>query len=155
MEYQEIIKQFPPKNENLLAILHALQAENKQNYLAPEQLKWAASYLNTTLGHVYGVATYYSMYSVTPRGKHLIRLCKSPICHTMKSESLTGIFADLLGIAPGETTRDGLFTLEYTECLGQCGKAPVMLLDQTIYGGLTRPKIEEVINAIKAQEHGK
>ncbi len=154
MEHQEIIQQYPPKSENLLLILHALQEESEQNYLAPEQLKWAARYLNTTLGHVYGVATYYSMYSVTPRGKHLIRLCKSPICHTMKSESLTQVFADILEIAPGQTTRDGLFTLEYTECLGQCGKAPVMLLDETIYGDLTRQKIEELINTIKAQEHG-
>lgn len=153
MDYQEISKQYAPHDENLLAILHAMQEANPQNYLAPEQLKWVAGYLGTTLGHVYGVATYYSMFSITPRGKHLIRLCKSPICHTLQEESLVDVFGQLLGITPGETTADGLFTLEYAECLGQCGKAPVMLLDKTVYSHLNRDKIISIITELKNQEH--
>jgi len=99
------------------------------------------------------VATYYSMFSVTPRGKHLIRLCKSPICHTLQGESLVEVLGELLGVTPGETTADGFFTLEYAECLGQCGKAPVMLLNETIHGHLNRDKITSIIRELKNQEH--
>ena len=81
MKTAEILKQFRPEHDNMLGLLHALQDNNPDNYLDAGDLKAVAEYLNTTLGHVYGVATYYTMFSLKPRGKYIIRACNSPVCN--------------------------------------------------------------------------
>ena len=131
--------------ENVLLILHDFQNNNPRNYLPEKDLALIAEYLNSPYSSIYGVASYYTMFSLKPRGKHIIRLCQSPVCHMA---GLRDIFTELykiLKINLGETTPDGLFTLETTECQGQCDIAPAMAVDEAIYGNLTAKKIKAIL----------
>jgi NADH:ubiquinone oxidoreductase subunit E len=133
--------------ENLLQILHDFQNNNPRNYLSQKDLAMIAKYLNVTHSSIYGVVSYYTLFSLTPRGKHIIRLCNSPVCHMAGSRD---IFIELhknLKIGFGETTTEGLFTLESTECLGQCDQAPGMSVDEAFYGNLTVEKIMPILKS--------
>lgn len=154
MKTSEILKKFSPEHENMLNILHAMQDNNPHNYLGSDELKAVAAYLNTTLSHVYGVATYYTMFSVKPRGKYIIRACNSPVCLMEGSLNVLDELKKLLAIDIGETTADRLFTLEMSECLGQCARAPVMMINQEIYGNLDRKMISGIILDLKEKNSG-
>lgn len=154
MKTSEILKKFSPEHENMLNILHAMQDNNPHNYLGSDELKAVAAYLNTTLSHVYGVATYYTMFSVKPRGKYIIRACNSPVCLMEGSLNVLDELKKLLAIDIGETTADRLFTLEMSECLGQCARAPVMMINQEIYGNLDRKMISGIIQDLKEKNSG-
>jgi len=138
----------------MLNILHALQDNNPYNYLVTDDLKAVAAYLNTTLSHVYGVATYYTMLSVKPRGKYIIRACNSPVCLMEGSLNVLEVLKDILAVNIGETTADRLFTLEVSECLGQCARAPVMMINKEIYGNLDRQAISGIIQELKEKNSG-
>ncbi len=140
-----ILEKYPSRMENVLLILHELQNSNPRNYLSQKDLALVARHLNTTLGTIYGVASYYTMYSLAPRGKHIIRICRSPVCHLADAMDVVADVSRILKIGIGTTTPDGLFTLETTECLGQCDLAPAMLVDEVLYGNLTPGKIKTVI----------
>ncbi|MEE4215883.1 MAG: NAD(P)H-dependent oxidoreductase subunit E [Bacteroidales bacterium] len=149
MKTSDILRKFSPEHKNMLNILHAIQDNNPYNYLAGDDLKEVAAYLNTTLSHVYGVATYYTMLSVKPRGKYIIRACNSPVCLIEGSLDVLEELKQLLDTGIGETTADRLFTLEVSECLGHCAMAPVMMINDRIYGNLDRKKIADIINEYK------
>ena len=149
MDRTEILKRFTPEKDNLLGILHELQNNNPQNYLSEDDMKEVASYLNTTYSHVYGVATYYTMYSIKPRGKYIIRVCNSPVCNMEGSNTVIDSLSRVLGIGVGETTADRLFTLELTECLGRCHVAPSMMVGEDIYGDLTIERVSEILKNYK------
>ncbi|MCR4433110.1 MAG: NAD(P)H-dependent oxidoreductase subunit E [Caldiserica bacterium] len=149
MEKVRILKRFEPRKENLLSLLHALQRSNPQNYLEEEDLKLAANYLSLPLSFVSSVATFYSMFSLKPRGKYIIRICESPPCHLVGAESIIDTVSNFLGIKVGETTPDGLFTLELSSCLGVCGVAPAMMVNEEVYGNLTPEKVRSVLNDLR------
>jgi NADH-quinone oxidoreductase subunit E len=145
MTSQKIIQQYDPSPENLLSILHDLQDANQRHYLTEEDLQAAAAYLRLPLSFVEGVATFYTMFSLTPRGKYIIRICESPPCHLMGSTTIAQELMKLLGIQFGETTGDELFTLEMSSCLGVCGVAPAMMINDEVYGNLTPHRIREIL----------
>lgn len=149
MNTQEILDKYKPAKENLLPILHAIQDSNPRNYLPDDALRATAKYLNITLSSVYGVVGYYTMFSRKPRGKYVIRFCTSPVCGMMGSINVLDWLSQWLGIGVGETTKDGLFTLEESECLGRCGKAPSMMVNQQFYGNLTPELLENIIHQLK------
>lgn len=149
MDRSEIFNKYSPAGENLLAILHELQNNSPRNYLSDEDLRDVAKHFNTTRSHVYGIATYYTMFSVKPRGKHIIRVCNSVVCHLEGTEGIVAILGEILGVKKGETSSDGLFTLEMTECLGRCNEAPSMMVGEDVYGELTREKIISIIEKYK------
>ncbi|MBU7000495.1 MAG: NAD(P)H-dependent oxidoreductase subunit E, partial [Theionarchaea archaeon] len=95
---------------------------------------------------VYGVASFYSMFSTMPRGKYIIRVCTSPSCSL--HGSVITMLEDLLGISLGETTSDHLFTLEPSSCLGSCERAPVIMVNDEVYGDMTPEKIKEILERI-------
>ena len=140
-----ILKQYPPRMENVLQILHDLQNRSPRNYLSEKDLGLVAAYLNTTLATIYGIASYYTMFSLKPRGKHIIRICRSPVCHLAGVMDLFAELKRILKIDIGETTSDGRFTLETTECLGHCEMAPAMMVDEVLYGHLNRKEIGSVL----------
>jgi len=144
MERIRILKKFEPKQENLLLLLHALQKDNKQNYLTAEDLETTAQYLSLPPSFVHGVATFYSMFSLKPRGQYIIRICQSPPCHQMGSSDLIEEVSRALGVEVGETTPDGLFTLETSECFGVCGVAPAMTVNEEVYGNLTPERVRAI-----------
>ncbi len=152
MNNRDIISKFERKNDNMLNILHAVQNNNPSNYLTTEDLKLVAEYLNTTYSSVYGVVKYYSMFSLNPRGKYVIRVCKSPVCHMMDGNNLMKEIKNNLGIGLGETTDDLMFTMESSECLGHCAEAPVMMINEKVYKKLDAYKIKNVFQSIKLNE---
>lgn len=152
MENRDIIAKFEQRKDNMLNILHAVQNNNPNNYLTTEDLKLVAEYLNTTYSSVYGVVKYYSMFSLKPRGKYVIRVCKSPLCHMMDGDNLMQEIKDIVGIGLGETTDDLMFSIESSECLGHCADAPVMMINEKVYKNLDSFKIKNVFQSIKLNE---
>lgn len=148
-----ILKNHPPRMENVLLILHDLQNHSPRNYLSRNDLALVAAYLNTTLGVIYGIVSYYTMFSLNPRGRHIIRICRSPVCRLVGVTDVLAELNRLLAIDIGETTPDRRFTLETTECLGQCDAAPAMMIDDVIHGNLTPEKIRGIIRRYADARH--
>jgi NADH:ubiquinone oxidoreductase subunit E len=148
-EILAILSQFQHQKEFLINALHMMQNKHPQHYLSAEMMDMAAKHFNITKGQLYGVATYYSMFSIVPRGKYLIRLCKSPVCQMMGSAILADYLENNWQLKPNQTSLDGLFTLELVECLGRCGKGPSMLINEDVYTELNSEKIEEILLNIK------
>ena len=146
---KEICKKYAPHKDNLIQILHEIQNADPQHYISNEAVDTVAEYLNIPANHIYGVLTFYTMYSTKPRGKNIIRLCESPPCYIKGSENILRKLKVLLGVNVGETTKDGLFTLELCACLGVCRNAPVMMINDDFYGDLTEEKVEEIIDKIR------
>jgi NADH-quinone oxidoreductase subunit E len=145
----EILAKYSPDKEHLLSILHDIQNCNPEQFISEDDMKSVADYLNITISSVYGVVTYYSMFSLKPRGRYIIRICSSPVCDMTGSE---GILKDLerkLRLGKGETTSDGLFTLETCECLGHCEEAPGMIINERFYGNLCSSEIDKIIDSLK------
>ncbi|NNG01258.1 MAG: NAD(P)H-dependent oxidoreductase subunit E [Desulfobacteraceae bacterium] len=149
MKTAEIVRTFEPVNENLIMILHHIQNHNPRNYISAEDMAWVADYLKITQSAVYGVVEYYTMFSTTPRGEFVIRVCKSPVCRMMGTDSLLNHLVSILGIPAGGVTSDELFSLETAECLGLCEKAPAMMINDKVYGSLTPESCEQIITAIR------
>jgi NADH:ubiquinone oxidoreductase subunit E len=151
---REILSKYPNDRQQILNVLHEIQDAEPRNYITENAMQAVAEYFNTTKGSVYGVVTYYSMLSTKPRGKNLIRICKSPVCHIQNSISLAHELKELLEIDEvGESSPDNEFTLEYTECLGKCEHAPGMLINEDFYGHLDMPKIREIIKSYRNKNH--
>ncbi len=152
MDVNKIVARYPAEMDNLLNILHALQDAHPLNFLPEENLKVVARYLNTTLSSVYGVVNYYTMLSTKPRGRHIIRLCHSPVCHLMGIGSVQEYLQKHLGVALNEPTPDGMFWVELSECLGICDVAPAMTIDHEPYGYLTEDDIVKIISEIREKD---
>jgi len=148
----ELLRKFPRSMESLLDILHAIQDADPQHHLSDEALRAAAEYVGAPLSEVVSTATFYTMYSRTPRGRHIIRLCESPPCQLLGAGTLGEVLADGLGVAVGETTADGAFTLETTSCLGACAEGPAMMVDDRVYGDLTKEKVLSVIAEVRRSD---
>jgi len=149
MNVEKILNQYGRTGDNLLAILHDLQDASPEHYLSDGDLRAAADHLGLAYAFVHGVATFYTMYSLKPRGKNLIRVCQSPPCHLLGSSTISRELMRLLGIGFGETTADKLFTLEMTSCLGVCGVAPAMMVNDRVYGNLTATGLAAVIEDLR------
>ena len=144
----EILKESEPKRENLIPLLSKIQDNEDFHYIPDEAIEEVAHYVNISPSEVYGVISFYSMFSTEPRGKYIIRVCRSAPCHVMGCTTVMDLLKELLNIKVGETTEDHLFTLETSSCQGVCDRAPAMMINDRVYGNLTREKIEEIIGGI-------
>ncbi len=133
--------------ERLLPLLQEAQA--KFGSITPEAILQLAASLNIPTHDVYAVASFYSFLSLKPSGRHVIRICRSLPCHLKNSEAVSEIIAREIGIAPGQTTSDGKFSLEYTNCIGLCDESPAMLIDNDPHTLLTSQKIRKILEAYK------
>ncbi len=147
--FKEICSKYTPDKDNLIYILHEIQDTHPQHFISEEAVNVVAEYLNVPPNHIFGVLTFYTMYSTKPRGSNIIRLCESPPCYIKGSENILRKLKVLLGVEVGATTSDGVFTLELCACLGVCGNAPVMMINNDVYGDLTEVKIEEIIAKVR------
>jgi len=145
MHAKEIVEKYGKTADNLIQILLDCQKTSDRSYLTEEDLKTIAQEMNLPESKVYSVATFYSLLSTKPRGKHVIQLCRDVPCYVNGSFSLKEELENMLQICMGETTKDGVFSLEYTSCLGYCEMAPVMRIGETIYGNLTSEKLSEIV----------
>ena len=127
----------------LMPVLH--EAQNIYGYLPSEVQSVIAEELNIPLAEVYGVATFYSQFSLTPKGKHRISVCLGTACYVKGSGEVIDKFARLLKVEPGHTTADGRFTLEATRCIGCCGLAPVLTVNGEVYGKVTEDSVDEIL----------
>ena len=135
------------EREKLMALLE--EEQGKSSYVSEEFLTEVASSLRLSISEVYGVATFYSFLSTKPQGRHIIRICKSVPCDLKNSQMVITSLEKELGIEPGETTSDGRFTLELTNCIGACDKAPAMLVNNDVYGNLSPDKIAQILKSYK------
>ncbi len=142
-ELDEILARHGREAGNLLPILQ--EAQRAYGYLSEEAMEQIAEGVGVPVAKVFGVATFYSLFATAPKGKHVIRLCESAPCHLRGALEVCAALQETLQIKPGETTADGLFTLEYTSCLGVCGVAPVMMIDDVVYGNLTPDRVREIV----------
>ena len=149
---RSVLEKYPASAEYMLDMLHDLQEVEPRHFLSGEALRCVAEYLQIPISDVVSTATFYSMYSLEPRGKHIIRICESPPCLLVGAESLIDLLRKQLGIAVGETTEDGVFTLETTSCLGVCGVAPAMMIDEELYGNLTAERVGEIIHRVRRED---
>jgi NADH-quinone oxidoreductase subunit E len=143
---EDAIKKFEAKQHNILYILHELQDKNPQHFVSKEDIQAVADYIGTSYSSVHGVATFYTMFSLTPRGRNVIRLCDSPPCHLMGSESTLDYIKKKLSIEVGQTTADGAFTLELASCLGICGVAPAIMINEEMFGKLTPERLDAILD---------
>ena len=132
------------------ALMPVLQrAQNIFGYVSLDVQKRIAEGLGVTLSEVYGVATFYPQFSLVPSGKYVISVCLGTACYVKGSQKVLDRLSEELGIPVGGTTRDGLFTLNATRCLGACGLAPVMTINEEVYGRLVPDDIPGILAKYK------
>lgn len=146
----EVLKEYGGNPTNLITILQKAQAI--YGYLPKDVMYHVAENTGVTPADVMGVATFYSQFRLTPIGKYLIMSCQGTACHVNGSERVLNAMTEYLGIESGETTEDGLFTLEEVACLGCCSLAPVIMINGEAYGNLTPDSAVEVLKNIRAKE---
>jgi NADH-quinone oxidoreductase subunit E len=135
----------------LIPILQAIQHEYK--YLPEEVLTYVATSLDVPPARVFGVATFYAHFALEPKGKHVIRICDGTACHVKQSLPVLNALHQKLGTSEKcKTTPDMLFTVETVACLGACGLAPVVVIDEQVYGQITPERAVALVDAIKAEE---
>jgi bidirectional [NiFe] hydrogenase diaphorase subunit len=137
----QTIESYNREPTSLIQVLHT--AQQTFGYLSTDVLLYVAGALKLPLSHIYGVATFYHFFTMVPRGKHQIMVCRGTGCHVCGSETILDAMEKELGIKDGETTKDGLFSLTTARCIGACALAPVISVGDDVHGGLTADKIPQ------------
>jgi len=144
----EVIAKYPKSREQLISILQEVQAE--YGYLSRESINTISSYLNLPSSKIFGVATFYNQFKLNAPGSIQVALCRGTACHVKGSLNLLDTCRQLLGIEVGETTKDGLFSLETVACLGCCSIAPAMMVNGRFFGRLDKKQVEYLVDAWRA-----
>lgn len=144
LKIEEICKEFNNDKGELINVLH--KAQTLFGYLPEEVQKVIAQNLNTSLAHVYGVVSFYSFFTMVPKGEHPINICMGTACYVRGAERVLDEFKELLKIKVGETTKDEKFSLSSLRCVGACGLAPVVLVGEKVYGRVTLDGVQEILN---------
>lgn len=142
-DYKDIIAKYSDVPGGIIEAYHDLA--DKYGCLPKDALIEAATIFKISVAEAYGIATFYSMFTLEPRGKNIIRVCQSAPCYVAGSEELVAALKNELGIEMGETTANQLFTLEHTECVGQCQATPVFTINGKPYAGLKTVDIAGVL----------
>lgn len=142
-EIDQILERYPGRPSSLIPMLQASQ--ERFGYLPREVMERISDHLGLPESKVYGVATFYAQFRLEPLGDHVIKVCHGTACHVKGAENMTETLENELGVDSGETTDDGSFTLETVACLGCCSLAPVIMVDDSVHGNLTRDKVKEVL----------
>lgn len=145
--YKEIIHGYPKEKRHTLAILQDIQRRN--GFISREAMEYVSEYLSLPMSSIYSIATFYKALSLKPKGRHIIKVCNGTACHIRGSGSIKEELLELLGIEPGETSEDGLFSVEVVNCLGACALAPVLAIDDKYYGNMTKEKVKSIIDQYK------
>jgi NADH-quinone oxidoreductase subunit E len=146
-ELEAVFKKYQEIPGSLISILQ--KAQELYGYLSVDLMRHIANKTQTSIAKVYGVATFYTQFRFEPVGKYLIMLCQGTACHVNGSKMIEETISELLNINEGETTEDGLFTLNNVACLGCCSLSPVMMINDDTYGQLTSEKVKNILNEIK------
>ena len=151
----QLLKVINEKKNDQGALMPILQkAQEIYGYLPIEVQKMIADGLGVSLSEVFGVATFYSQFSLTPKGKHRISVCLGTACYVKGSDKILEAVEAKLGIKSGECTADGMFSIDSCRCVGACGLAPVMMIDEEVYGKLTPPEVHKILADYMEREGG-
>jgi NADH-quinone oxidoreductase subunit E len=143
--FQALLREWKGVNGNVIPLLQRTQTI--YGYLPQEAMRAIAAATGKTAAEIYGVATFYAQFRFTPMGKHVMKICHGTACHVQGADSLDTVTEQKLGVAPGNTTKDGEFTVERVACLGCCSLAPVVMIDGEVYGRLTGDKLGKIVAA--------
>lgn len=145
----ELISLYKPEKDNLIQMLNEIQEH--YGYVPMEAQKELSEFLSIPMAEIYGVVTFYSRFSLKPKGKYNVSVCLGTACFVKGSQKIMDRLQERLKIGPGETTEDGLFSIEETRCVGACGLAPVFTVNGEVYGKATVQKLDEVLDELMKQ----
>jgi len=143
---RRILDEFKGTQGPLIQVLH--QAQDVFGYLPADVQRAVAQGLGLPLSTVCGVVTFYNYFRTEKTGTHVISVCTGTACHVKGAERVLDLLSELLGAIPGETTKDGRFTIQAVRCIGACGLAPAMMIDDEVYGKLDRKRITDILAKI-------
>ncbi|MGB5995278.1 MAG: NADH-quinone oxidoreductase subunit NuoE [Candidatus Deferrimicrobiaceae bacterium] len=146
-KHERLLTRYPNREAAILPTLYLAQREF--GHLSDEAIMYVADLLGFTPARIYGVATFYTMYNKKPVGKYHLQVCRNLSCSLMGAEHLIERVSEKLGVQPGETTADGRFTLSTVECLGSCGTAPVMQVNDDYYENLSEESIDAILDRLR------
>ncbi|MGE4559441.1 MAG: NADH-quinone oxidoreductase subunit NuoE [Desulfobulbus sp.] len=144
---EAILAHYDQNRENLIPLLQEVQEHF--HYLSPEAVQAVADHLDLSENDVFGVATFYAQFRFVPPGLHHIKVCEGTACHVRGSDRILESISRSTGIVPGQTSEDGKFSLERVACFGSCALAPVVVVDDKVYGRMTVPKTQKLIEEKK------
>jgi NADH-quinone oxidoreductase subunit E len=150
-QIKAVLEKYPnAKRESLIPILQDIQ--EACGYLSREVVNEVAKYIDLPPAKIYGVATFYNQFRFQPLGKYHVMICRGTACHVKGSQKALDMVVKVLGIQPGQTTRDGLFSLGVVACMGACGLAPVVNINGEFYAKVTPKKLSGIIAEIREKE---
>lgn len=147
--FQKLVSIFPDKRSVILPALYLVQRE--LGHVEKDKMQYIADRLGSpiSLAHVYGVATFYTLYNKKPVGKHHIQICSNISCYVMGNDDITNHICKKLGIEVGETTSDKKYTVDEVQCLGACGYAPMMQINDTYYEHLNLEEVDKILDSLE------
>jgi len=143
-ELNDLVKKWKDKDGNLIMILHEVQ--NHYGYIPRDLALELSKKLDIPLARIYEVITFYNFFKIYPPGKHIIKVCLGTACYLKGSKIILDELKNILGIEEGKSTKDGLFHLEVVRCLGCCGLAPVIMIDDKVYGKVKKEDVAEILS---------
>jgi NADH-quinone oxidoreductase subunit E len=147
-KFQWLLSRYPKKDAVLLPVLHLVQAE--VSWLSPDSIDYVASRLELSPARVREVASFYSMFKMNKKGTYVLQICQTMSCYLRGAEEVIAKAKEILGISEGETTPDGMFSIERVECLASCGTAPVMQVNRWDFmEELNTEKMDQIISLLK------
>ena len=140
---EKIAKKYKNVEGGIISALHEVQ--DTYGYISSTAQKYLSKELNVPMSEIYGIITFYSRFSLVPKGKYNIQVCMGTACYVKGSEKVLNRFKEKLGIKEGETTSDGKFSIESVRCIGACGLAPAIVINEEVYGKMDDKKVDELI----------
>ena len=147
---EKLFQEYLPEKDNLIQMLNEIQEH--YGYVPMNIQRELSEFLKIPMAEIYGVVTFYSRFSLEPQGKYKISVCLGTACFVKGSQKIMDRLTDRLKIGPGQTTKDGLFTIEQTRCVGACGLAPVFTVNGEVYGKASVQKLDEVLDKLIESE---
>ena len=148
---EKILGKYPgARRDKLIPILQEIQAEN--GFLTEEAMLMVGKHLHLPISKIFGIATFYDQFSFVPRGRFHLRLCNGTCCHSRGARELIREAGRILGLAHGETSKDGMFSLEVVDCLGACSRSPLVEINGEFYGLATARDLGDILRSIEQKE---
>lgn len=150
VKISEICDRYKDEPTPLMMILSDIQ--NEYGYIPLEVQEIVSQKTGISVAEIYGVVTFYSFFSLTPKGKYVIGCCLGTACYVKNAQQVIDKFSEILSIKPGETTTDGLFTLDALRCIGACGIAPAVSINGTVYPKMSVDQVQKIVDDYRAKE---
>jgi len=142
-ELEDFINQLPTKEGHLVTVLH--KAQHLFGYLPREIQQFVADHMDVSLAKVYGVVSFYTFFTMVPKGKYPISICMGTACYVKQADKIVETFKDLLNVEIGEVTSDGKFSIDVLRCVGACALAPILTVGEKVYAHVTPDQVKEII----------